>query len=261
MMKNDGNNVIRNQKLSWYSYLKKINNIDSFKTRYFHYLRWRSVLQYMNFILNGAKPDAKTALDIGCNRGYYSAKLGDLGLKVDAVDLNVDLDRIMSNPNVTYFEENFLNWAPPRKYDLIMAFEVYEHILPAEREVFIRKIVSVLNPGGVLLFSGPNCFSFHYGGGYVKYNVKKLFGNIVEIDWHYRIPYRYYNHIFASQGFEIIDWHTNGIFPVLSNRLEKLFKVLPAQSVINLDLLLSGLLRGFGANYFAILKKGDMCDR
>jgi len=215
----------------------------------------------VKFILNGAKPDTKTVLDIGCNRGYFSAKFGEIGLKVDAVDLKLDRDRMIHSPNVIYFEENFLDWTPPQKYDLIMAFEVYEHIPPAEREAFIRKIDSLLNPGGLLLFSGPNCYSFLYGWGYVRHSIKRILGYIEELDWHYRIPYRYYNRIFTSQDFEIINWHTNGIFPVLSNKLEKIFDLLSAQSIINIDLLLSDLFRGLGANYFAILKKGDFHDR
>ena len=160
MMKNDKIFDTLNHNLSWNYYLNHINSTDSFKTRYLHYLRWRSVLQSLNIILKYVKTDAKTALDIGCNRGYYSSKLGDLGLKVDAVDLILTPSRI-SNSNIMYFEDDFLKWNPPRKYDLIMASEVYEHILPSERGLFLEKIVTTLNSGGVLLFSGPNCLSLH----------------------------------------------------------------------------------------------------
>lgn len=158
---NDGDITTHNKILSWDYYLKKINSTDPFITRYYHYLRWKSVLRYIDLILKDVKTDAKIALDIGCNRGYYSAKLGDLGLKVDAIDLNLESYQLMYNPNVTYFEGDFLNWVPPRKYDLIMTFEVYEHIPPNEREKFIQKTVTLLNPGGILLFSGPNCFSLY----------------------------------------------------------------------------------------------------
>ena len=154
-MKKDNKGVISHNKiLSWDYYLTKINSVDSFITRYYHYLRWKSILQYMDLIFKNVKADAKVALDIGCNRGYYSAKLGSLGFKVDAVDMNLDSYQLIHNPNVTYFEEDFLNWVPPRKYDFIMTFEVYEHIPLDKREKFIKKVVSLLNPGGTLLFSG-----------------------------------------------------------------------------------------------------------
>lgn len=260
MKGNDGDIIARNKTLSWDYYLDKINDTDSFITRYYHYLRWKSVLDYIDFIFKNIKPDAKVALDIGCNRGYYSAKLGCLGLTVDAVDLNLNSYQLIRNPNVTYFEEDFLNWVPPRKYDLIMTFEVYEHIPQNKRQMFIEKIVNLLNPGGILLFSGPNCHSMYYGAGYVKDSIKKVFGCVDEIDWHYRIPCQYYNQMFASQNLEIINWYTNGVFPVFSNKLEKILKIFSTQFITDLDLSLSEILKGFGANYFAVLKKSDMLD-
>ncbi len=190
----------------------------------------------MDLIFKNVKTDTKVVLDIGCNRGYYSAKLGNLGLKVDAVDLDLDPYQLIYNPNVTYFEEDFLNWVPPRKYDLIMTFEVYEHIPPNEREKFIQKVVGLLNPGGILLFSGPNCLSLYYGAGYVKDSIKKVFNYTDEIDWHYRIPYQYYNQIFASRSLEITNWHTNGVFPIFSNKLERPLEVLSIQLITDLDL-------------------------
>jgi 2-polyprenyl-3-methyl-5-hydroxy-6-metoxy-1,4-benzoquinol methylase len=257
MKENDRDIITHSKTLSWDYYLKTINSTDSFITRYYHYLRWKSVLQYIDFIFKNVKDDAKVALDIGCNGGYYSAKLGSLGLKVDAIDLNLKSYRLINNPNATYFEGDFLTWVPPRKYDLIMAFEVYEHIPPNERENFIQKIVNLLNPGGILLFSGPNCFSLYYGAGYVKDNIKQVFGYVDEVNWHYRIPYQHYSRIFASQNLEIITWHTNGVFPVYSNKLERILEILSTQLITDLDLTASKIFKGFGANYFAILKKSD----
>lgn len=260
-MKGDNGGVItHNKPLSWDYYINKINNSDSFITRYYHYLRWRSVLHCIDFIFKDIKPDARVALDIGCNRGYYSAKLGSLGLKVDAVDLNLNLYQLIRNPNITYFEGDFLNWTPPRKYDLIMTFEVYEHISPSKRRIFIEKIVNLLNPGGILLFSGPNCHSMYYGAGYVKDSIKKALGYVDEIDWHYRIPCQYYNQMFASHDLEIINWYTNGVFPIFSNKLERMIEKFSTQLITDLDLSLSEIFKGFGANYYAILKKRDTPD-
>jgi len=136
-----------------------------------------------------------------------------------------------------------------------ITFEVYEHIPQNKRQMFIEKIVNLLNPSGVLLFSGPNCHSMYYGAGYVKDSIKKVFGCVDEIDWHYRIPCQYYNQMFASQNLEIINWYTNGVFPVFSNKLEKILKIFSTQFITDLDLSLSEILKGFGANYFAVLKK------
>ena len=77
------------------------------------------------------------------------------------------------------------------------------------------------------------------------------------VDWHYRIPYQHYSRIFASQNLEIISWHTNGVFPVYSNKLERILEILSTQLITDLDLTASKIFKGFGANYFAILKKSN----
>jgi len=100
----------------------------------------------------------------------------------------------------------------------------------------------------------------YYGAGYIKDSIKKAFGYVDEIDWHYRIPCQHYNQMFASQNLEIINWYTNGVFPVFSNKLEKILKIFSTQFITDLDLSLSEILKGFGANYFAVLKKSDMLD-
>lgn len=113
----------------------------------------------------------------------------------------------------------------------------------------------------IRLVMGSRESRLYYGAGHIKDSIKKAFGYIDEIDWHYRIPYQYYNHIFASQNLEITNWHTNGVFPVLSNKLEGTLKILSTQLITDLDLSLSKIFKGFGANYFAILKKSDTFDR
>lgn len=250
-------NIYSNQKRSWEFYLAKINGSDSYKTRYFHYLRWKVVLQSIDNILKDKNANKLIALDIGCNRGYYSTYLGEYGVKVDALDVNLDLSKVLSNPNVNYIEKNILDMFPDKKYDLILAFEVYEHLSPNDRGAFIKKINDLLVPGGIFLFSGPNCISLHYGGGYIKSVIGKVLGYSGEIDWHYRIPFYYYNNLFFKQGFENISWFTNGIFLVISNKQECLKKLLPRQCVLNLDSVLSNIFKGFGANYFVVLKKDD----
>ena len=100
--------------------------------------------------------------------------MGDLGLKVDAIDLNLESYQLMYNPNVTYFEGDFLNWVPPRKYDLIMTFEVYEHIPPNEREKFIQKTVTLLNPGGILLLVALIAFPCITGQDILKIALKSI---------------------------------------------------------------------------------------
>ena len=236
--------------MSWEYYLKHINSDDSFRTRYYHYLRVTNVLQFLKYTVSKVKPDINTCLDIGCNRGYYSTMIGDLGIKTDALDVDLDSRKVIKHPNVTYFKTDFLEWDTTRKYDLIIALEVYEHISTQKREKFIGKIVSLLNPGGILLFSGPNCISLYYGAGHLKGAFEKSMGKIEEVDWHYRIPFFFYNRMFTNHNLEIIKWRTNGVFPCFTNTFEKVLNDFLLRSSINSDKYISKFFRGGGCKLY-----------
>lgn len=48
-------------------------------------------------------------------------------------------------------------------YDLILFFEVFEHIPVESRKNVLEKIHALLAEDGILFFSGPNGLSFLYG--------------------------------------------------------------------------------------------------
>ncbi|WP_265580843.1 class I SAM-dependent methyltransferase [Methanofollis aquaemaris] len=196
----------------------------------------------------------QNCLDIGCNRGYYSAIFGDLGAQVDAVDPYLRSDLVIRHPNVTYHKADFLKWTVDKKYDVILFFEVYEHIPPESREIFIEKIKQSLNPGGIILFSGPNCISLFYSGGFIKSLIPRILGKIPEIDWHYKIPFFFYRKLFKNDESQIISWQTNGITLVFSNKIELMLGKSCTQRLLNLDRCVSRLTSGLGANYFCIVQ-------
>lgn len=240
--------------ISWESYIENINSGNSFMTRYYHYLRFSMVRDTIKSLQKNGIFFEK-CLDIGCSRGYYSAILGGLGAKVDAVDPYLCFESIISHQNVIYHKVDFLEWESDKKYDLILAFEVYEHISPEKREEFIVKIRRSLNPGGIILFSGPNCISLFYFGGFIKSLIPFLLGKISEIDWHYRIPFYFYQKMLVNDEFQIISWQTNGVMLVFSNKFESILGKSRIQRLLNLDRRVSGIIPGLGANYFCTVKK------
>ena len=248
-------------KMQWKYYLNHINSEDSFRTRYYHYLRVIIVLQLLKYTFSKVKPDINTCLDIGCNRGYYSGLLGEVGIKVDALDINLNQSKVIKHHNVTYFQTDFLDWHTNTKYDLILALEVYEHLLPQKRSEFIEKITFLLNDNGILLFSGPNCMSLYYGGGYFKSILKKVMSKIKEVDWHYRIPFFFYNRMLTNYNLKIIKWETNGVFPCFSNAFEKILNNFSLQFLFGFDKYASKFLKVGGANYICLLKGGEQFDR
>lgn len=222
-------------------------------TRYYHYLRVVMVQDAIKYLLNHDFP-IHSCLDIGCNRGYYSAIFGDLGAQVDAVDPDLRSDRVIHHPNVVYHKADFLKWNSDKKYDVILFFEVYEHIPPDSREIFIEKIKQSLNPGGIILFSGPNRISLFYFGGFIKSLIPLTLGKIQEIDWHYRIPFYYYHKMFENNQSQIVSWQTNGVLFVFSNKIESILGKHCIQLLLDLDRRVSGLTSGLGANYFCIVQ-------
>jgi SAM-dependent methyltransferase len=240
--------------LTWKSYLETIDSTDSFLTRYFHFMRIRTIYGHLTRQIRDKK--SGSCLDIGCNRGYFSVMAAEKGMVVDALDSDLNLSDLIPHPNVRYHITDIRHFAAAKKYDLILFFEVLEHIPPEDREEVITKIHDLLSDDGVLLFSGPNCFSFLYGSGYCKEKVMNLLKRRTEINWHYHIPFFRYKKYLQKAGFEILQWHTDGVFPVVSDRLEGCLGGF-ADQVFSADQTLSKFLKGFGANYYCIVQKHD----
>jgi len=238
--------------LSWGDYLFTINHSDTFVTRYFHYLRLLTIRDYLQREIS--PPENKKCLDIGCSRGYFSKMVADIGFSVDAIDRNLDLPNIIPHPNIHYVKTDIESFSPKGKYDLILFFEVFEHIPVEKREMVLDKIHNLLADGGILLLSAPNCLSFLYGGGYCKEKAINFFEGTTNLNWHYHIPFFSMIDTLKSSGFEVKQWSTDGVLPVVSDRIEQpLGRLVPY--LVRIDKTISKFLNGFGANYYCLAQK------
>jgi SAM-dependent methyltransferase len=238
--------------LTWNDYLSTINSSDSFVTRYYHYLRILTIIEYFQqWFLHGK---TKQCLDIGCNRGYYSKIVADSGILVDAIDSNLNFSVVSEHSNIHYYKTDIQNFQQEHSYDLILFFEVFEHIPIENRQIVLKKIYNLLTEDGILFFSGPNCLSFLYGAGYCKEKVVNSFQDTACLNWHYHIPFFSFISILESSGFVIEQWSTDGVLPIVLNRMERFHDKFPEQ-LVKADKRLSKNMKGFGANFYCIAKK------
>lgn len=98
----------------------------------------------------------QTALDIGCGS---SGRIVDLllrhGFAVEGVDISqrmLELARAR-HPDITFYHADICQWALPRQYDLISAWDSIWHLPLSEQEPVMRKIMQGLTPGGVFIFT------------------------------------------------------------------------------------------------------------
>ncbi|MDO9325512.1 MAG: class I SAM-dependent methyltransferase [Methanoregula sp.] len=198
--------------------------------------------------------EIKRCLDIGCNRGYFSKMVAERGCSVDALDPELDLSEVIVHPNIHYYKMGMENFVHNGKYDLILFCEVFEHIPVENRQIVLEKIHDLIAEDGILVFSGPNCFSFLYGAGYCKEKCMNFFKGTSHLNWHYHIPFFVYKNTLESSGFVLEQWCTDGVFPILLDPMEGLLGWC-IEPFVSIDKLLSKIFKGFGANYYCIAKK------
>lgn len=87
--------------------------------------------------------------------------------------------------------------------------------------------------------------------------LQKVMGKIEKVDWHYRISFFFYNHMLRSYNLKIIKWGTNGVFPCFSNAFEMILNNFSLQLLFSFEKYASKFLKGLGANYICLLKRGE----
>lgn len=249
--------VNNTRQLTWKDYLSTINSSDTFVTRYYHYLRILTILEYFQGEL--FHKGIKRCLDIGCNRGYFSKMVADNGIFVDAIDSNLNFSEVSNHPNIHYYKIDFENFPHEGNYNIILFFEVFKHIPVESRQMVLKKIHDLLAEDGILIFSGPNCLSFLYGAGYCKEKFINFFKGVTHINWHYHIPFFSFKNTLESSGFVIEHWCTDGALPIISDRMERFLDRFIGH-IVRVDKNVSKILKGFGANYYCIAQKRP-CDK
>lgn len=96
------------------------------------------------------------ALDVGCGcTGRFIDLLQAEGFSPEGVDISEKMINLARerHPDITFHHQDICEWAIPGKYDFITAWDSIWHIPLKQQENVLKKLVSSLNTGGVLIFS------------------------------------------------------------------------------------------------------------
>jgi len=140
----------------------------------------------------------KRFLEVGVGVGDFIEKLSRKGYSGKGIDILEDVEELVNlDTSRIKIEKKDILDLKDEKYDIIMAFEVLEHI--KEDKKTIKKMYELLNQGGYILLSIPAHM--------------KLFGNRDKFNGHYR---RYEKKDLMKtlkyNNFEIIHFWSYGVF-------------------------------------------------
>jgi SAM-dependent methyltransferase len=108
-------------------------------------------------VLSLLPPPPARVLDVGAGQGYFSQVLKDRGYQVEACDYLEDNFKARGVP----FHKADLNrkiGLPDDSYDVVVSVEVLEHL--EDQFQFIREVLRVAKPGGLVVLTTPNILSF-----------------------------------------------------------------------------------------------------
>jgi SAM-dependent methyltransferase len=113
-----------------------------------------------NWVLVAEIADAApgTALDVGCGEGGDAIWLAQQGWTVTAVDFStVALERgaaraasLGLGDRIRWVHADLNEWQPEQTYDLVSC--QYLHLLGAEQEALLTRLIAAVAPGGTLLY-------------------------------------------------------------------------------------------------------------
>lgn len=117
-----------------------------------NYVLQRSLKAYMELedLITG------DVLELGCGEAYYADRLSRRCNRYIAVDKYRSRRFSTMPPNVEFISMNFppLRYIPFNSYDVVICFQVLEHIRHDDR--FLRDVYRVLKPGGRFVLTTPN---------------------------------------------------------------------------------------------------------
>ncbi|GAB3218793.1 hypothetical protein GCM10027454_07040 [Algoriphagus aestuariicola] len=139
-----------------------------------------------------------SVLEIGCGDGNFTWKLAKRCKVLESWDVDpgaIELTRMrmrdlgMTNADIKQFDINDIDLEKPaKKYDVVFFIQVLEHIPGWDQEEYFRKVFSLVNEdGGVLFISTPNRWTMrdnhdtgklfiHWFPRFIKVPIAKAFG-------------------------------------------------------------------------------------
>lgn len=130
------------------------------KNKIIDYIFWKRLSLAVSFVKKNFKSRSEI-LDFGCGTGVLSYEIAKNGHNVTAIDLNLTPVNILKNKinypeSINFIQGDFfsLNFVD-KKFDVIIALDVLEHIPLDELPLYLKKFELLLKPRGVIIISGP----------------------------------------------------------------------------------------------------------
>ena len=192
------------------------------------------------------KTSNKLCLEIGCYPGYYLAYITKkFGYGAAGIDYVANTEKIVgktlqANKIKKYliYNENFLYWKSPKKYDLVCSFGFIEHFSGSTSKKVFKKHIDLMKSNGKLIIDVPN--------PYYLYNLRLLFNKLYRQEHYIKImKLNYFKkmakkyklkvlHLNYYSGFYLIDAILNrlGINPNKFQWFRKLNNIFISQFII-----------------------------
>ena len=123
----------------------------------------------------------KNLLEIACGTGYWTEKISRTASSIFATDINqsvIDIAKTKEyQADVSFNVYDLIELQPASAYENLFAGFIWSHIKLQELDAFIRKVNSLVKPGGKLVFTDNN----YVEGSSTAISEKDDFGNTFQL--------------------------------------------------------------------------------
>lgn len=104
-------------------------------------------------------PFEASFLEVGFGNGSFLSYARQRGYSIEATEVNATLVRLARNAGYNAVQTSEIKVFPSGSKDIVLAFDVLEHLSPSSLEAFFYELTRVLKPGGLLFARFPNADS------------------------------------------------------------------------------------------------------
>lgn len=98
----------------------------------------------------------KQVLEIACGTGYWTEQIAATAFSILATDINASVVEIAKNrkqfDNVVFEVADMYSLSPKPTFNALFGGFIWSHILLQDLDIFLRKVVSFLQPGTTIAF-------------------------------------------------------------------------------------------------------------
>lgn len=168
----------------------------------------RRLLHYLSYYKFAAKMigQNKIVLDVGCNEGIGTWLIANMCGYAEGIDFDEEaIESAKLNfgdfNNIHFIYEDFFKFNKPNGFDSIISFDVVEHILPKNADLFWTKLSSLLAEHGIAIIGTPSEISQVYASEFTK----KGHVNIYSYDKLFEQMKKYFDNVFIfSANDEVV---------------------------------------------------------